>query len=55
VFVGHQPKPNGAKAERNLEVVSAPLSVSHRKRREPLNGEASRDCYKIKQNRININ
>jgi len=45
----------GAQAEHSREVIFAPLSVSHRKRREPLNGEASREYYKIKKNRININ
>jgi len=56
VFVGHHfAQPRRVQAERSREVVSAPSGVSRRKQREPLNGEASRECYKIKKNRINNN
>jgi len=56
VFVGHHfAQPRRVQAERSREAVSAPSSVSRRKQREPLNGEASREYNKIKKNRININ
>ena len=56
VFVGHHfAQPRRVQAERSREVIPAPSGVSRRKQCEPLNGEAFRDCYKIKKNRLNIN